>query len=233
MAIDQSRTQWNPAKKNAAGKVIQKGYLSQYGKPEKRITGTVALKQAASGVAAGGQRSYVKGRAGATAKPTAARKSTSGSTQRGSSPQTSNSSNNTSQLTQAEKNRLAAKTKALAEQKRMKDIQANGPSKNKPMSAQGKRLTDAWALQDAYMKKKTGAKVADDKPSSNPVASALRWLDRGGKDPKEIKIVRLNNKIRMKQKEAAALKANKDKNAAEVARQKQLDAEIKRLKSQL
>jgi hypothetical protein len=60
--VDQSRTQWNPAVKNAAGKVIKKGYVSQYGKPEKRVTGSVKLVTETGGKRAGETQKYSAGR---------------------------------------------------------------------------------------------------------------------------------------------------------------------------
>ena len=60
--VDQSRTQWNPAVKNAAGKVVQKGYVSQKGKPEKRVTGAVRLVTETGGKRAGQTQKYSAGR---------------------------------------------------------------------------------------------------------------------------------------------------------------------------
>jgi transcription elongation factor len=60
--VDQSRTQWNPAVKNAAGKFVQKGYLSQKGKPEKRVTSAVRLVTETGGKRAGQTQKYSSGR---------------------------------------------------------------------------------------------------------------------------------------------------------------------------
>jgi hypothetical protein len=60
--VDQSRTQWNPAVKNAAGKVVKKGYLSQYGRPEKRVTGKVKLVTKTGNKRAGQTQKYSAGR---------------------------------------------------------------------------------------------------------------------------------------------------------------------------
>lgn len=157
MAIDQSRTQWNPAKKNAAGKVIQKGYLSQYGKPEKRITGTVALKQAASGVAAGGQRSYVKGRAGATAKPTAARKTTGGPRSTFTADQTKIIKNKVDEL--RAKSDSADATRQTGE--------ANAAGKKKQAATYGMTQRDQGAMRFTKPSK-PGTKPAPPAPTGKP-----------------------------------------------------------------
>ncbi len=60
--VSQSRTQWNPAVKNAAGKVVKKGYLSQYGRPEKKVTGKVKLVTETGGKRAGQTQKYSSGR---------------------------------------------------------------------------------------------------------------------------------------------------------------------------
>lgn len=69
MAVSQSDTQWNKAVKNAAGKVVKKGYLSQKGKPEKRVTGRVNLVVDTGAKKAGQTQKYVTGN-----KPVAAKR---------------------------------------------------------------------------------------------------------------------------------------------------------------
>lgn len=85
MAISQSDTQWNPAVKNAAGKVIKKGYLSEKGKPKKRVTAAVKMVVDTQGRKAGETQKYSSGRRVST-KPAR-------NVNRGGSAPTSSSSN--------------------------------------------------------------------------------------------------------------------------------------------
>lgn len=65
--VSQSRTMWVKAGEVVGGKTVKKGYLAQYGKPEKRVTARVKIVTATeSGKKAGEVYKY---KAGRTVKP--------------------------------------------------------------------------------------------------------------------------------------------------------------------
>jgi hypothetical protein len=65
--VSQSRTMWVKAGEVVNGKTVKKGYLAQYGKPEKRVTARVKIETATeSGKKAGEVYRY---KAGRTVKP--------------------------------------------------------------------------------------------------------------------------------------------------------------------
>jgi len=61
-AVSQSRTMWVKKGEMVNGKEVKKGYLAQYGKPEKRVTGPVKLVEATKRGKAGETVNYKKGR---------------------------------------------------------------------------------------------------------------------------------------------------------------------------
>jgi hypothetical protein len=62
-AVSQSNTEWVKKGDTVGGKVVQKGYLAQKGKPEKKVTARVKLVTDTSKGKAGQKVSYTKGRA--------------------------------------------------------------------------------------------------------------------------------------------------------------------------
>jgi hypothetical protein len=62
-AVSQSNTEWVKKGDVVGGKVVQKGYLAQKGKPEKKVTARVKLVTDTSKGKAGQKVSYTKGRA--------------------------------------------------------------------------------------------------------------------------------------------------------------------------
>lgn len=61
-SVSQSRTMWVAAGTVVNGKKVPKGYLAQYGKPEKKVTGNVKMVKKTGGVEAGKTQSYKQGR---------------------------------------------------------------------------------------------------------------------------------------------------------------------------
>jgi len=61
--VSQSRTQWVKKGDVVGGKTVAKGYVAQYGKPEKKVTANVKLVTDTSRGKAGQKVSYTKGRA--------------------------------------------------------------------------------------------------------------------------------------------------------------------------
>jgi hypothetical protein len=61
--VSQSRTQWVKKGDVVGGKTVTKGYVAQYGKPEKKVTANVKLVTDTSRGKAGQKVSYTKGRA--------------------------------------------------------------------------------------------------------------------------------------------------------------------------
>jgi len=61
-AVSQSNTEWVKKGDVVGGKVVQKGYLAQKGKPEKKVTAKVKLVEDTSKGKAGQKVSYSKGR---------------------------------------------------------------------------------------------------------------------------------------------------------------------------
>lgn len=68
--VDQSRTEWvAKGTKLSDGTIVQKGYLAQKGKPEKKVTANVKIQtDTASGKKAGQTYSYNKGKSGSQVK---------------------------------------------------------------------------------------------------------------------------------------------------------------------
>ena len=60
--VSQSNTMWVKKGDTVGGKTVQKGYLAQYGKPEKKVTANVKLVVDTSKGKAGQKVSYAKGR---------------------------------------------------------------------------------------------------------------------------------------------------------------------------
>lgn len=60
--VSQSRTMWVKKGTVVNGKAVSKGYLAQYGKPEKRVTGKVTLTRQTGSTAAGETVRYKGGR---------------------------------------------------------------------------------------------------------------------------------------------------------------------------
>jgi hypothetical protein len=61
--VSQSRTQWVKKGDVVGGKTVTKGYVAQYGKPEKKVTANVKLVTDTTRGKAGQKVSYTKGRA--------------------------------------------------------------------------------------------------------------------------------------------------------------------------
>lgn len=159
MAVDQSRTQWNPAVKNAAGKVIKKGYLSQYGRPEKRVTGKVKLVTETGGKRAGQTQKYSAGRKVVSNKPAfgvggsnpSARKPTGGST--GSSTKSSTGGSTSGSATA----KAAGAVKAAgASNKSKKMSYQTGSGMSSGSGAASRSAAQAAAFASANKKKKPG-----------------------------------------------------------------------------
>jgi len=62
-AVSQSNTMWVKKGDTVGGKTVEKGYLAQYGKPEKKVTANVKLVVDTARGKAGSKVSYNKGRA--------------------------------------------------------------------------------------------------------------------------------------------------------------------------
>jgi hypothetical protein len=60
--VSQSRTMWVKKGEMVGGKEVKKGYLAQYGKPEKRVTAPVKLVEATKRGKVGEMVEYKKGR---------------------------------------------------------------------------------------------------------------------------------------------------------------------------
>jgi hypothetical protein len=182
--------------------------------PGTRITGTVTL-------GTGEKATYVNGRR-----------------LRASAAKPAGSGNGKNNLTDAQKASLASKAKDIAakaakvaEMERQKNLQKKGPSSVRPMSQQGKKLMEANARQLAYVKKQSDSKKSADR---NPLQKIGDWAaEVQGGSKKERLITSLRGQLQQKQREAEILKNKKAKTAAEQRRQNALDAEIRRLKSQL
>ena len=62
-AVSQSNTMWVKKGDTVGGKTVEKGYLAQYGKPEKKVTANVKLVVDTARGKAGSKVSYNKGKA--------------------------------------------------------------------------------------------------------------------------------------------------------------------------
>lgn len=162
MAVDQSRTQWNPAVKNAAGKVVKKGYLSQYGRPEKRVTGKVKLVTETGGKRAGQTQKYSAGRKIVSNKPAfgvggsnpSARKPNGGST--GGSTGSSTGSSNSGGSTSSSAATKAADKATGASDKSKKMSYQTGSGRSSGSGASSRSAAQAAAFASANKKKKPG-----------------------------------------------------------------------------
>ena len=79
--VSQSKTMWVPKGTIVNGKKVPKGYVAQYGKPEKKVTARVQMVEQTMGVAKGDTQKYVEGRRvtekfGQTTKPKSKPKAT-------------------------------------------------------------------------------------------------------------------------------------------------------------
>lgn len=86
--VSQSRTMWVAKGTEVGGKTVKKGYLAQYGRPEKKVTARVKLVEGTSRGKTGDVVSYKQGRYYKAPKTSngAARTSTAGSVKEVSAP---------------------------------------------------------------------------------------------------------------------------------------------------
>ena len=85
--VSQSRTEWVEKGTIVNGRKVKKGYLAQKGKPEKKVTGRVALVTGQSSL--GATSTYKKGRRvkpASAKKPATSTKSSSPASKTGSGP---------------------------------------------------------------------------------------------------------------------------------------------------
>jgi hypothetical protein len=209
--VSQRNTEWVRAGDMVAGKKVEKGYLAQKGKPEKRVTAKVKLETT---VGQGGKTisnvrgvsDYSKGR------------------------------NVTKPLTGAKQTNPSSTTKAPASPKKVTKT-PTGPTGATPNRGAVSTVSSQSKIPAANKTVKTPPAVpspkADDRSPLQKLGDWAAGVQSGGKNSQERLIVSLKGQIAQKNSEKSRLAAKKNQTKADQKRSAELDAEIRKLKSQL
>ena len=207
-AVSQSRTMWVKKGDIVGGKKVQKGYLAQYGKPEKRVSANVRM------VTELGTRTYKQGRR--VNKPMAVGG--------GNAPGSRKDSTTTTGGTNSRPSYVGKPGPRTKNYQTGEGMTVRGSTRVNPWPAVDRRV-ELLRRKNAGSSGSTGP--SQQSPTRRPVGTGTDRLGPQGK----VSMLRLA--LARKKQQLAAAKARKAQTAADRAAQARMERELKALQSQL